>query len=185
MSEAHLTSTFQDSELRVFLGDVTPKFVAWLKKAHDAAPYMFYNMDAPSHSSSRIALSKSQRHRLFVDLHAVYIAWRSLRLMNARGEKWSEGEYAAHVYDVIRTPAFHSSTARWGAFVLHGRCMLTAFQDKVQHLSGSSASKMRRLPPSKIHTQIMHSRRTRLRYTRTSLDSQPRKHFCPLHPLAI
>jgi solute carrier family 25 carnitine/acylcarnitine transporter 20/29 len=49
---------------------------------------------------------------LFTDLCAVFTAWKRLRAQRVSGEKWSEADFAANVYNVFRSPTVRASSFR-------------------------------------------------------------------------
>ncbi|KAF7320119.1 hypothetical protein MKEN_00796300 [Mycena kentingensis (nom. inval.)] len=75
-------------------------FMSFLQQVHADSPSLF---DAN--------IAGDALEELLPRLTIVHSAWRKLKSMN-KSEKWSEADYAANVYNVIRAPAIRESTHR-------------------------------------------------------------------------
>ncbi|KAF4605063.1 hypothetical protein EYR40_003846 [Pleurotus pulmonarius] len=80
-----------------------PKFYEFLKSAHQSYPCMFG--DQPMNQA---ALSQ-----LYSEVLVVFNAWTRLRKMKMSKEKFSEADYAGHVYNPIRVQGVADNHARF------------------------------------------------------------------------
>ncbi|KAI0756583.1 hypothetical protein C8Q80DRAFT_1129431 [Daedaleopsis nitida] len=74
--------------------NTSPNFLSFLRRARKETPNLF---------SSRVAHSRSLN--ILRDLQAVFLSYTRLRHMHRTSSKWSEADYAAQVYNVLRVPA--------------------------------------------------------------------------------
>ncbi|KAI3622803.1 hypothetical protein WG66_015155 [Moniliophthora roreri] len=83
----------------------TQEFVHWIKQVYEDQPEMF---------SDRADLDAESEKALYADLVIVLSAWRKLDVIqhSSSTEKWSEADYAANVYSVLRGPAIRASNLR-------------------------------------------------------------------------
>jgi len=49
---------------------------------------------------------------LYAEISIVYSAWKRMQRMRSSSEKWSEADYVANVYNLIRSPALRQSSQR-------------------------------------------------------------------------
>ncbi|GJJ09911.1 hypothetical protein Clacol_004135 [Clathrus columnatus] len=76
----------------------------FLRGAHKSRPDLF---------SDSIYYNASETNVLFDELTTVKLAWNKLQAMRRSGEKWSEADFAANVYNVFRAPTIHRSSYRY------------------------------------------------------------------------
>jgi solute carrier family 25 carnitine/acylcarnitine transporter 20/29 len=98
--------------------ELTPEFIAFIKKAHRACPSLFYSSTENQEENEADTIT---RQALFTDLHAVFLAWKRLKQMTSSHQKWSESDYATNVYNVFRSPAVRHSSYRYAFRVLTSR----------------------------------------------------------------
>ncbi|KAH7913002.1 hypothetical protein BJ138DRAFT_1111829 [Hygrophoropsis aurantiaca] len=79
----------------------TLDFSKFLRNAHAASPQLFSSQ-----------AKDQENNQLFEEIAVVFLAWKRLRQMRDRKEKWSEADYVANVYNVFRSPAIRDSTYR-------------------------------------------------------------------------
>ncbi|KAF8528309.1 hypothetical protein JB92DRAFT_2864577 [Gautieria morchelliformis] len=82
---------------------LSPSLLEFLQGAYSSSPELF---------SDTITYSAPETHELFEELTTVRLAWKRLQSMRRDGEKWSEADYAANVYNLFRSTAIHRSTYR-------------------------------------------------------------------------
>ena len=80
---------------------ISPEILDFLLKAAKEMPNLF---------SKKVKLEDIEE--CVSDICTVFKAWRQLLLMKESNERWSEADFAALVYDVLRTPAVRDSSYR-------------------------------------------------------------------------
>ena len=101
LNTLHLIYLNQTSKYRECLSVLSPEILDFLLKAAKELPSLF---------SKRVKLEDTEE--CVSDLCTVFSSWRQLLLMKESNERWSEADYAALVYDVLRTPAVRNSSYR-------------------------------------------------------------------------
>ncbi|KAF8578742.1 hypothetical protein K439DRAFT_1416924 [Ramaria rubella] len=82
---------------------LSPQFLDFLRGAYISCPCLF---------SRDTIYGTFETHELFEELMAVHMAWKRLQNMRRSGQRWSEADYAANVYNLFRSPAIHRSAYR-------------------------------------------------------------------------
>jgi len=82
---------------------LSPPLMEFLQSARTFCPELF---------SSLVTYDTLETQELVEELTTVRLAWHRLRSMRHSGEKWSEADYAANVYNLFRGPAIRRSTYR-------------------------------------------------------------------------
>ncbi|KAH9937050.1 uncharacterized protein B0H18DRAFT_185722 [Fomitopsis serialis] len=77
------------------------EFSDFIRRARKAVPALF---------ASQVA--KEENKQLLCELQVVLSAWKRIKKMRASSRKWSEADYAANVYNVIRSPAVQKGDYR-------------------------------------------------------------------------
>ncbi|KAH9837164.1 uncharacterized protein C8Q71DRAFT_857479 [Rhodofomes roseus] len=78
-----------------------PEFLGFMNTAGKAVPALF---------TSQVAENDSKQ--LLSELQIVFSAWNRIRKMRQSSRKWSEADFAANVYNVIRSPAVQQGDYR-------------------------------------------------------------------------
>ena len=94
----------QDSSISQQLKSLSPNLLDFLKTAHNHDPELF---------SNEATYSAQDTSQLLEELTTVRLAWSRLKDMRQSGQKWSEADYAANVYNMFRSPAMNRSTYRY------------------------------------------------------------------------
>ncbi|KAF9229122.1 hypothetical protein BS17DRAFT_4779 [Gyrodon lividus] len=82
-------------------GGYSAGLTAFLKSAFGASSDLF--------SSTAAATGDEE---LWEEISVVYLAWKRLHKLRVSNEKWSEADYVANVYNVLRSPAIKESVFR-------------------------------------------------------------------------
>jgi len=92
----------KDSDaFRILTLVASPETIRFIQDAFELCPSLFSD-----------TVDGASLPRLYDEITTVVSAWRRLRRMRMSKEKWSEGDFAANVYNVLRSPALHESTYR-------------------------------------------------------------------------
>ena len=83
--------------------EVAPGLLKFLLKAKSERPSLFAESDFPSPESE---------DELVEELSCVYMAWKKLVQMKESKERWSEADYAANVYNILRSAALKKCSYR-------------------------------------------------------------------------
>ncbi|KAF5375027.1 hypothetical protein D9758_000436 [Tetrapyrgos nigripes] len=169
-------------------GFATPGFLKFVRQAHKRNKDLFGEDDSSVDSGG-----------LFIDISLVFAAWESLKEMaNSKSkESWSEADYVAHVYTIIRQAGVKRSTRRnqrrvclpqpivhdgmdnearriLGAKIVIPDCVVLIPQSLVKNLSDSKDSAFKRLKKHKIITRSgAPSKHTSFPYQATPFMSLP------------
>ncbi|KIJ46532.1 hypothetical protein M422DRAFT_46219 [Sphaerobolus stellatus SS14] len=82
---------------------LSPNLLEFLRSAHNHDPELF---------SDSVSYDLEETHQLFEELTTVRLAWNRLKNMRQSGQKWSEADYAANVYNMFRSPTINRSIFR-------------------------------------------------------------------------
>ncbi|KAI5124086.1 hypothetical protein M0805_000901 [Coniferiporia weirii] len=98
-----LPKSLVDKSSRSFtrLSKLAPDLHKFLIKAHTKMPALF--SDNPDTEKQELLLA---------ELSTVFLAWSQLVRMKRTKERWSEADFAANVYNVLRSPAVRESSYR-------------------------------------------------------------------------
>ncbi|KZT72792.1 hypothetical protein DAEQUDRAFT_762604 [Daedalea quercina L-15889] len=92
----------KSSEAATRIREVLPAdLLEFVRKAGKAVPDLFGTQ-----------VSTDDSKHLLSELQVVFSAWKRLRKMRKSSRKWSEADYAANVYNVIRSPAIQKGDYR-------------------------------------------------------------------------
>ena len=84
--------------------EVAPGLLKFLKKAKSERPSLFSESECPPLGSNE--------EDLVEELSCVYVAWKKLMQMKDSKERWSEADFAANVYNVLRSTALRRCSYR-------------------------------------------------------------------------
>jgi len=87
------------TEYRFLRRIAPPNFLAFIRAAYDDSPGLFGS-------------DPGNTIQLFAQLITVYNVWERLQRMQKSDEKWSEADYVANIYNVLRSPAVSRSIYR-------------------------------------------------------------------------
>jgi len=79
----------------------SPELLVFIQNAAELCPSLFSDKISPQAGAE-----------IFAEISVVFLAWSRLRSMRSSKEKWSEADFAANVYNLIRNPAVRQSTHR-------------------------------------------------------------------------